>query len=283
MKKVESLTEFQTLVREFRKSNGKMKTNCFFVPSEVRRLVETSVLFTDHSEGALYFYVKETGCLRFYYYIAEHAKMQTEQTETSLLCDITFRGEEAVALEKTGAAGLCEAGFLKYKTYLRMEIPKEHVMAEQSERECQYLIEKLSESDYASVLKLWLQGLDEYSTPLPSQEEFGMVCRDGGVFGIFDEGHELSGVCQLSFHGKAVLFEHLTVNPSKRKSGIGTALFQAALEEVFKNRELERMNLWVDEKNQKARRIYEKNGMSSDGLISVQYIKEAAKEQAEER
>ena len=67
MYKVESFDMYKELKAAQKGGAGKLINNIYFMPNEIKRLIELNKLYYESREDGLYFYVDETDYLRLYY------------------------------------------------------------------------------------------------------------------------------------------------------------------------------------------------------------------------
>ena len=283
MERVESAKQFGNLVKEFKRNNKPVQSNCFFLPAEVESMVRRGVLSFVQSEEGLYFHVKETGCYRLYYYLRSDSLPTVQKHECSTILDYVFRGEEEKELSKAGSEKWEEMGYRPYKRYRRMECLRSNFIpaSDLAEKMEKYPVVPMSLEDYPTIVRLWEESLDGYSTPLPDETEFAEECAEGNVRGIRLADGSAGAVEIYVRRGRTGFFQHLAVDPQFRGLGMGRTLHSAAIKAAFSGEDVDKVNLWVDEKNVRAIDIYQKAGFVFDGLISRQFILEEEKTQGD--
>lgn len=81
-----------------------------------------------------------------------------------------------------------------------------------------------------------------------------------GVFSIFD-GQELVGVIQkIRLEDRNLHIGRFLIAPHKQGQGLGRKAFQDFIQEMFENEEIESISLTVFESNQRAKKLYQKEG-----------------------
>lgn len=270
MEKVESYQAFGKKVKEFRK-NGKIQSNCYFLPDEVRKMTEKGTLYLEESEECLLFFVKETNCYRLYYYLREGGIPELEKKDLPVFLDFVYRNE-AEEREDSLIALWEKQGFLVYKKYRRMECLAENFISPSDKEEMQkkYPLEKLKPENYEECIALWKRCLDEYSTILPDKEEFTHACEKGQIMGVILPDGSVGAVNRGIFKGRTAFMQHLSVSPALRGIGMGRTLSFASIAMMFTDLGAEKVNFWVDEKNGHAIEIYERMGFTYDGMVSGQ-------------
>ena len=79
-------------------------------------------------------------------------------------------------------------------------------------------------TDYEEVMHLWK---DNGLIIRPGDEIDGIKVkleRDPDIFLVAEENHEIIGVVMGAWDGRRGWINHLAVNPTRQRSGIGTAL-----------------------------------------------------------
>ncbi len=270
MEKVKSYQEFGEKVKEFKK-NGKPRSNCYFLPDEVRNMTARETLYLEESEDCLLYFVRETNCYRLYYYLREGGQPVMEKKDMPVFLDFVYReGEEEK--EETLVHFWEQRGFQVYKRYRRMECLGENFIspADKEEMQKKYPLQNLKPGHYEECIALWKRCLDEYSTILPDKEEFDKACEKGQIMGVLLSDGSVGAVNRGIFKGRTAFMQHLSVSPKLRGIGMGRTLSYASIDAMFTDRGAEKVNFWVDEKNVHAIGIYERMGFVNDGMISGQ-------------
>lgn len=271
MEQIESYRQFGSIVREFKKAVGAVNSNCYFLPNDVKKMTEKGTLFLDQTADCLYFFVNEAECSRLYYYLKDGAVPCVKRQKKPVFLDFVFR--ETEGSQKNQEIELWEKqGFQVYKSYRRMECCARDFLppADQKEMEQKYPMENLVPEDYEDCIALWENGLDVFSTLLPDREEFTEACRKGQVFGIRRKDGSVGGADRGIDKGRTAFMQHLSVSPELRGTGIGRTLCCASIAAMFTQHGAEKVNFWVDAKNNHAIGIYKRMGFVDDGMVSGQ-------------
>lgn len=271
MEKIESYRQFSDIVKAFKKKGKEVRSNCFFLPEEVRKMTEKGTLYLEQTEDCLNFFVSEAGCRRLYYYRNADAVPMAEKKDTPVFLDFVYREVKEAALN-TEITAWENQGFWLYKKYRRMECMGKDFIPPADEREMEktYPVQVLLPSDYEDCIALWESCLDVYSTLLPDKEEFDRACDKGEIMGVRLKDGRVGAVDRGIFKGRTAFMQHLSVSHALRGQGLGRTLCCASIGAMFTQYGVEKVNFWVDEKNTHAIGIYERMGFVNDGMISVQ-------------
>lgn len=268
MYKVESFDMYKELKAAQKGRAGKLINNIYFMPNEIKRLIELNKLYYESREDGLYFYVDETDYLRLYYIKSCEKELQQFADDKTLVLDFVFK-ENQQEFIKSQTDEWLKNGFKKYKRYVRMKKSLSEIVTSKTNEK--YKVEIAGHSQAEAIIELWRESLDILSTSLPSVSEMYEMIDDGNVYCIDDNGNLVAAVF-MNITGKtSVTLSHLSVSSKYRKQGIASVLVDGALNRMV-NQGIENCILWVDEKNTPAYNMYVKYKFIPDGLISDQYL-----------
>ena len=69
MKTVESYNQCNLLIKDFRREHGKVATNFYFLPNELKDIIERREMKYWQNKEALLFYVEETDFSHIFYFV----------------------------------------------------------------------------------------------------------------------------------------------------------------------------------------------------------------------
>ncbi len=278
MTEITSIEQFYDIVNTFKSAFEKTLTNCFLMPEEISILISQKRVFIKSYPEWLLLICKRDDYSNFYYYTSENSTVSyvKEFVKTfgndNIYIDVVSRfGKGDLATPEKLIACECAE---KYKTYQRMQLSLKDV-------EHDFFNVKLPEGyklsldycDYAALINLWKQTLDEKSTPLPQKEELVQLCKTQNLFTVLNENNELAGVVILSTSSKQGLIQHLAVANNHRRKGLAMYLINALLSQA-KQSNLKTIKLWVDCNNSSAIALYNQLNFKPDGMLCEQlYMK----------
>lgn len=267
MYKLESFDMYKELKAELKNQPGKLINNIYFMPNEIKRLIDLGKIYYESREDGLYFYVDEGDYLHLYFLKNDEVKLQALENEKQLVLDFVFKeNQQEFVLEQ--ANEWLDIGFTRYKRYVRMKKNLKEQFFETNKS--RFVVSFATIDDADSIIELWRESLDVLSTPLPCVAEMKDMIEAGNVYCIKDNG-DLVAAVYMNCAGKSVTLSHLSVSSKYRKQGIASILVNGALTNMI-NQGIENCILWVDEKNTPAYKMYEKYEFIPDGLISDQYL-----------
>lgn len=275
MIEIKDFSQFNELVRNFRKLHNNTLTNCFMMPDEIQRLADEGKLFVAEYPQWLIIICDRNDYRNFYYYTTEssditYVKSFIGEAECGdLYIDIVSRSGRG---DSVTPAKLIEGHLAqKYKSYKRMVISLR-------ERDLSVLKKDLAEGysfhydfcDKEAIHALWKTALDEKSTPLPDTEELKQFCENGNLITVLDSKGDLAGVALVDISSKNTLIQHLSVSPDHRRKGLAMSIMSKGIELSGERN----VYLWVDRENSSAIAIYDRLKFKDDGTICDQlYMK----------
>ncbi len=131
------------------------------------------------------------------------------------------------------------------------------------------IIRKYETRDQAEVVRIWTDVFG-YDSPHndPRLALKRKVAFNDGLLFVAEEDNLIIGTVMGGYDGHRGWIYSLAVKPEFRKSGTGTKLIQAILEEL-KKRGCLKVNLQVLGSNHEVVRFYRKNGFTTEDRISM--------------
>lgn len=277
MTTVTSLGQFSKTVSDFRKSHGKILTNCFLMPDEISSLVSDGRISLKEDGDWLFLIVDNYDYRALYYYTEKDAPLDAVERlahslgENALIIDITLRGKtgDSETLERLVGAGLAE----RYKKYIRLFRPFTEENVVEDVDFCQGYHTVTTGVDPKEIVALWKRTLDEKSTPLPREWEVQSLIDNGDLICVVDSNGELSAVMMNTLSRKQQMLWHLSVVENHRRKGLAVALYVKCLVRAQKAGANISRSL-VDVNNIPSLTLAKRFGFEPDGLICEQlYMK----------
>lgn len=270
MKKIESYEQCNLLIKNFRKVKEKLVTNFFFLPKELKAMLEQKEVLYQQNDGTLIFFVKEMDFFHIFYFACEEQALEIEKPDKVMILDLVARegqNPKEINLEKKRWNAV---GFQEYKSYVRMkyDIDKRENASKSAaiKKACDF--SRARQEDIEAVSDLWKANLDQYSTPLPSAGDMKRIIESNHVY-VAKQCGNIVGAVYMNAASKSCVLQHLVIAPRCRRQGLGTFLMEYALEGMAQEG-IEKCHLWVDIQNIPAYESYKRYGFQEDGLYSKQ-------------
>lgn len=273
MKKIESYEQCNLLIKNFKKNHGRLISNFFFLPKELKAVIADKEILYREREDSLVFCIEEEDFSHIFYFAEENACPELENTGKRMILDLIAR-KTSVPTETSREEKLWQsAGFGEYKQYIRLryDIEKEFYAKMNAGQHKDYILSSAEPIDGNAVLNLWRTVLDRYSSPLPGDADMERVIKSGHVYAA-KKNDIVIGAVYMETASKSCVLKHLAVDSSCRRQGLGTALINCALK-AMASEHIERCFLWVDVNNTPAYESYKKYGFEEEGLWSKQLIR----------
>lgn len=273
-----SFEQCNLLIKDFKKANGKTVTNFFFLPKELKSLIEQKEVQFQQNGGTLIFSVEEQDFSHIYYFVCEGQTPEIRKTDKVMILDLVARkGQNSDEIKSEGKRWQA-VGFQAYKSYVRMKygIDKKTYKGIRFELDNKCFFSRARQEDINAVSDLWNMNLDRYSTPLPSAGDMKQIVESGHVF-VVRQSDSVVGAVYMNAASKSCVLQHLAVAPRCRRQGLGSVLMGYALNAMAQEG-IETCYLWVDVHNVPAYESYKKYGFEEDGLWSEQLRCDADKE-----
>lgn len=270
MKRIESYSLCNLLIKDFKKEYGKAVTNFFFLPNELKETLERKEMTYWQDKEVLIFYIEETDFSHIFYFAKGDKVPDLEKTGKTMILDLVARDIDNSKEIKLEEKRWIAAGFEIYKKYARLKytIVKEFYQNLNFIQNEDFDLSCADYQDIDAILDLWRANLDKYSTPLPNKRDMEQMMDTGHVY-VIKQRNAVVGAVYMDTASKSCILNHLAVNPSYRRQGFGTVLMNYALRGMALEG-IEKCCLWVDIHNIPAYESYKKYGFQEDGLWSKQ-------------
>ncbi len=251
MKKIESYPEFsRTVTRAF---GRECVTNFFLDRHTVENEIEAGTLYSIEENGSVFFFRKRDGfSIMNFYLTSVDADLPVFHEDT--VCEIPFRERD----EKIKAAVVHFIAHGFDNLFTRVRLTKSSDAAEH----CDGHISTATFNETAAALDLIKKAFDSRTGCIPTAAAFERDVLDGHVLVYRDVG--IIGLVHWNEDGRTSDIRHVAVDERYRGQGIASALV-----ETYSTQKSGRYRVWAREDYTSARRVYEKNGYTPDGMKSA--------------
>lgn len=274
MDRVESYEQCTDLIREFKKGCKKTVTNFFFLPRELKTMIDRDNVYVQISENALVFFMDEREYSYIYYFLEEGTSFVIADTKKPLLLDFVARKSEYEKAEVAEKKRWQSSGFVFYKEYVRMQcsLGVDGYAARRDDLQCSgcELLCAGSE-DAEAITALWRENLDQFSVPLPQKDEVLQMIGSQHVYCMKKAG-EVAGAVYMDVTAGRCILKHLAVWPAFRRQGVGRAIMDYALRKMAEEN-VHVCSLWVAADNIAAHENYRKYGFLEEDKKSGRLIR----------
>ncbi len=272
MKTVESYNQCNLLIKDFRREHGKVATNFYFLPNELKDIIERREMKYWQNKEALLFYVEETDFSHIFYFVKGDHVPDVEKTEKTMILDLVATDIENSDAIKSEEKRWMTAGFKIYKKYVRLKymIEKESYCNQDLMQKKDFGLSCAGHKDIDAILDLWRFNLDPYSIPLPNKQDLQRMIGTGHVY-VMKQCNGLVGAAYMNTASKSCVLNHLVINPLYRRQGLGTILMDFALRRMAQEG-IEKCYPWVDINNIPVYESCKKYGFQEEGLWSEQML-----------
>lgn len=251
MKKIESYSEFSAAVtRCFGRGSV---TNCFLDRRTVESEIEAGTLYSIESDGGVFFFRERDG-FRIMNFFLSSSDTQLISFPDNTVCEIPFREHDEGI--KATVARFIDLGFVHRFTRVRL------TKRSNAEEHYNGNISTATDKDIPEALGLIKKAFDSRTGCIPTDAAFARDVRDGHVL-VYRDG-AIVGLVHWNEDGKTSDIRHVAVDERCRGQGIASALVG-----VYSTRKSGRYRVWAREDYTSARRVYEKNGYTPDGMKSA--------------
>lgn len=230
-------------------------TNCFLDKQVLEREIEEGTLSVCENEGGVYIFRERDGYRIMYFYLSSRDVPLIEIPECTV-CEIPFRERDEGlkhVIERFEHLGF-ERRFYRVRLLKKVdEVPAAAVSDDTPAT--------LGEAEKAR--DLIVAAFDKRTGCIPTVASFADDVKNGHVL-VRRDGGNIIGLVHFEENGNFSDIRHVAVDASQRGRGIASSLVEA-----YTARHVGRYRVWAREDNASARRVYEKNGYSPDGMRSA--------------
>lgn len=274
MTAIKSFEQLNSMVSEFRKTHGRLLSNCYMMPDEIERhcadgIVKAEVIgdwliilfdYADYA-GLCYYTTAESE-------IPDFSPIFENSGEKSVLFDSIVRKG---AGDKITSKKLIEAGVAEpYKAYVRVMLPLDKVNFQNFPLAEGYRVDP-DYDNYEEFYALISGELDAKSMPFPDKAKFDRIQKEGGVISIVDEKGDLASTTLLTCSGSIGLPLHFATSKQHRRKGLGTYVFEEMIRKA-QSRGMRLLRGWIEQTNVASFALCHRLGYVEDGTVCEQYI-----------
>ncbi|MDH5402068.1 MAG: GNAT family N-acetyltransferase [Candidatus Heimdallarchaeota archaeon] len=121
------------------------------------------------------------------------------------------------------------------------------------------MFKEYSTENYPEVINLWLKAGLSLSMSDTKEELEKVVLQKENKFIILEENEKIIGTIIAAFDGRRGYIHHLAVDPVHQNKGIGSLIMEHAIN-YFKENNVVKVHLFIDLKNSKVEKFYDKQG-----------------------
>lgn len=242
-------------------------SNCFFLPDQMKELVEKGKLYHQSLGDNFLILHKEASFYRVYYFIKESGQLSKVELDMCAVIEFPFR--ESMTEDQKNQVKLIEKmGFQLERESARMSMKMQECNFGRKVIEFPDLkIEYAHEKDVRSICTLLNETFDElFSFLLPEEELLKHIENHTVLAAYFKD--EVVGLYNYEVNGKIVNGGQLAVRDVG--SGIGW-LIMNRFHQLYRDK-VKISRLWSDLTNKSAIRMYEKAGYKFDGCKANEYV-----------
>ncbi|WKB36245.1 GNAT family acetyltransferase [Terrilactibacillus sp. S3-3] len=123
--------------------------------------------------------------------------------------------------------------------------------------------------DFDAVIHLWTKAGLLLSRSDTMAGIMNKLKRDPELFFVLEKTNQIIGVVMGSYDGRRGWVNHLAVDPDYQGQRLGQKIMNE-LESRFKQAGCEKVNLLIEQNNEKVQGFYEKQGFKRDELIYME-------------
>lgn len=261
------------LLRDIEDAKARIGTrftqNRLLSPDELEAAVQEGLLSFRETEGGILVLHELPSHYRLYAFVDPEKPISVAPRDKFVLARIAQNARRPFRLPEKLAENLCDAGFEQQVIGLRMSQTRTgqstSPVSAQKERIAVPPPEAASE-----IGRLFsAEGLNPFDRL--EVEEIEELIKAGQIIAAFNEDGRPTGALQWESGKAAVTLRRLAVDPCSRNDGLGAALVGAFFSEADR-RGMFRHVVWVDSKNERAIRFYQRYGYALDGAQTFDYV-----------
>ena len=260
MEKINDLGHLSALISSYFKKG--VLTNSFSMPGDYKRYIEEGLLYYNKLGSGIILLRHAGSHWRVYYYLNSlHQHSPLPQDKPSAMEIVFSPNSEAERILSFWQ----DAGFNPYLFRKRMTVPSlafQAVHPDTAEA-------GFAQVEHASaILELMENSFDKYLGCIPALNEIAERIQKQELICAWAPDGKIAGVLEIGRKRNTYSVWHIVVAPQFRRSGLAKKMLAYFNSHMVKDEKM-KIELWVQEQNDSARRLYEDVGFQYDGWESV--------------
>lgn len=261
MMKIESISDLSRLITEQWKPG--VLTNAAFSAEAFQNEIDAGTLYAVELSGGLLLLRRREGYDRLNFYLQPSTGLEDWVPQRTTVLEIPARDRDQ-GLRAMGPVWE-QAGFELKRSRLRIGCRRKEVPAGAA---TEIQIRNARTEDQSWIMDLMYRIYEPMTSCIPTQAELAADIAEENVVCAQTPDGEPAGFLHMSRTKRSTECRHLAVEPRMRRRGIAGAMF--AFDWARARTPL--YQIWVDQDNFPALRLYEKLGYSPDGWESTVWI-----------
>lgn len=254
--------EIITVIDTIRKSKNYF-TNYYGGTTELMKMLSDDLVKVYYDNGAVFLLEDKQNYFEIYFYCidteslkrADKAIKQYVHRRVPVILHCLGKETEYCQYSEL----LEETGFILYKRYRRKILIPSDIKGNVGES----LVEYAKESDIDIVYHMLYETFDILSDRLPSQKDLGVFIEQKSII-VEKVSGNIVGCIIFEDKKRSSYVRSICIKSNYRNQGIGKKLFNRYISQHLGN--TQKFELWVEEGNNYAIRLYEKLGYQDEGL-----------------
>lgn len=284
MEQIISLKQYDQLVRNARKTFGRLHTNCFLLAPETERIIAQRRLYFEEVDKGLLFYADEMKYYQIYFYIStETKKLDILPKEKPVLIRIIYMDGGKSGIQKKTEMLINSAGFslldstTQVYTVAKDNLAEMSAVYERSENllenygmrliaaEEEHLDEILRLRDSEPELKI-------FHIPFHTREEELQLIQEGGYACIINRSKEICAARQIERMMGNLYSPWFCVKPEyKDKYGLGIVMTGFEMKYACEH-DLQRVYGWIANDNAGSWNYHRRLGVLPSGKVADEWV-----------
>lgn len=265
MKKINDIKQLNKLLMPFFKRG--ILTNNYMMMDKYKEYIEDGTLFFEKSDNEMIILRDCDNHWRVYYYLTDFKSQFKLPDDKPLAMEIVFESKDDKYKEIVSYWE--DIGFKPYMFRSRMTSDVTDINIDNSEN----LLSSYAKPKHAlEIHKLISSTFDEYLGCVPTLSEVKDLIDKEEIICIENNEEKIDGLLHIGKSRNIHSIWHIVVASEARKSGNAQKML-AFFKDILLQDEKSKLQLWVQDDNLPARRLYEGMGLEYDGWESIGLIK----------
>lgn len=276
MYKITSIKELNSQIRTVKQSAKTLISNSFLMADDFEQYISQGCLYALPFPDGLAVFLDEGTYYRMLFWCSPDSRLPLFETDRNIICELIYKDYSTKFSNCSNF--LQDNHFKKYAENIQFSFSLKDIKYEDywpalnwKLEDNGYVCRLGTQNDYADVLGLWKENLDEYAFDLlTSSKCMDAICNDS-LFLIEDaqNGTICAGAIVLA-GGGTIEIRHIAVSPSHRGKHLGLAVTLWAFQEYCK-RGFNKCTCWTNSGNTISTNLYQKLGIATS-KHSVQFV-----------
>jgi ribosomal protein S18 acetylase RimI-like enzyme len=263
MDKIINFENYLILLSNFKKNNKRYITNDFIGAKKIKELINNRKLSVEKNNCCFCFLIQKSEFSMLYFYTKSIENIIIPNS-IKIVCEIIGRQSEINRQSNV----LIDRNLVLYSKYHRMVLKKgDSILISEDKK----ISNQMDHQTIKSIYNIILKEFDKFSDRIPNHDEFNYYVKNNYFIIKRDNfTNDIKGFLMYDIKGTVSFIEYIVVLEKYRGKNIAKELLDTY--HSIMNNKVKKFQLWVNEYNLKAIKLYKKYNYKKDNLVKYVMI-----------